>query len=87
MFLAVLYLFRVKTNFNEQTLGSMDEFKLIAIRPLARCSKAYLRILKANTPYIFYNQYDFSCSKLNWKQAFRMPWFVHLNLVATVKSL
>lgn len=39
----------------------MDKgFKLIAIRPTTGCNKNYLKVLKVNTNYIFYNEYDFS---------------------------
>ncbi|WP_432671157.1 AAA family ATPase [Flavobacterium sp. SM2513] len=38
----------------------MNGFKLIAIRPTSRCDKNYLKVLKINTPYVFYNEYDFS---------------------------
>ena len=39
----------------------MDKgFKLIAIRPTTGCDKNYLKVLKVNTNYIFYNEYDFS---------------------------
>lgn len=38
----------------------MSGFKLIAIRPTTGCNKDYLKVLKVNTNYIFYNEYDFS---------------------------
>ena len=40
-------------NFNEG-------FKLIAIMPLKGCSSKYLKILKEDTPYYFYNNYKIS---------------------------
>lgn len=38
----------------------MKDFKLIAIRPLADCDKKFTKILSEGTPYIFYNEFDFS---------------------------
>ena len=37
----------------------MSGFKLIAIRPLKGCSKRFLKVLKENEIYKFYNDYDF----------------------------
>jgi predicted ATPase len=38
----------------------MKDFKLIAIRPLTGCNKKFTKILSEGTPYVFYNDYDFS---------------------------
>lgn len=38
----------------------MSSFKLLAIRPLKDCSKKYLRILKEDVIYPFYNEYKFT---------------------------
>ncbi|PJJ67341.1 AAA family ATPase [Chryseobacterium geocarposphaerae] len=38
----------------------MNEFKLIALRPLEGCDKNYKKILHENETYVFYNEYDFS---------------------------
>lgn len=38
----------------------MKEFTLIALRPLEGCNKKFVKILKENNPYVFYNNYDFS---------------------------
>lgn len=35
-------------------------FKIIAIRPLQNCNEDYVKVLNIGTPYIFYNQFDFS---------------------------
>ena len=40
-----------------------QDFKLIAIRPLTNCDKKFLRILKTETLYSFYNNYDFEVEK------------------------
>lgn len=37
----------------------VNNFKIIAIRPLAGCNKKYLKILHAGTVYRFYNNYKF----------------------------
>jgi len=36
-----------------------DEFKLLAIRPLKGCAPQYIKILKEDTLYKFYNDYAF----------------------------
>lgn len=41
-------------------LNRMKDFKLIAIRPLEGCDKKYLKVLKSNVVYKFYNDYNFS---------------------------
>lgn len=38
----------------------MNEFKLIAIRPLKECDRNFTKILHENETYVFYNEYDFS---------------------------
>lgn len=38
----------------------MKEFTLIALRPLEGCNNKFVKILKENNPYVFYNNYDFS---------------------------
>jgi hypothetical protein len=38
----------------------MKSLQLIAIRPLSRCDKKFLKVLKVNRPYVFYHEYDFS---------------------------
>lgn len=38
----------------------MSNFKLLAIRPLEGCDKKFLKILKPNTVYKFYNDYTFT---------------------------
>jgi len=43
----------------------MSSFKLIAIRPLKNCNEKYLRILKEDVVYPFYNGYKFTMLKNN----------------------
>ena len=38
----------------------MNGFKLLAIRPLEECNPDYLKVLKPNQFYTFYNNYSFS---------------------------
>lgn len=38
----------------------MNEFKLIALRPLEGCGTNFKKILHENETYVFYNEYDFS---------------------------
>ena len=37
----------------------MSDFKLLAIRPLKDCNPDYLKVLKPNTIYQFYQDYQF----------------------------
>lgn len=41
----------------------MKDFKLIAIRPLENCNPKFLKVLKENEIYKFYNDYDFILSE------------------------
>ena len=43
----------------------MSSFKLLAIRPLKKCSEKYLRILKEDVIYPFYNGYHFAIQRNN----------------------
>lgn len=38
----------------------MNDFKLIAIRPLKKCNIKFTKILKEDTSYVFFNDFDFS---------------------------
>jgi len=38
----------------------MNEFKLVAIRPLRECDIKFSKVLKPGIPYVFYHEYDFS---------------------------
>ena len=38
----------------------MKDFKLVALRPLEGCDIKFLKIIKPELPYVFYNAYDFS---------------------------
>ena len=38
----------------------MEDFKLIAIRPLNGCDKKYRKVLRPNKVYKFYNNFDFN---------------------------
>lgn len=40
----------------------MNDFKLLAIRPRKGCDKKYLKVLKKDTLYQFYNDYNFTFS-------------------------
>jgi len=43
----------------------MSGFKLLAIRPIKGCSRRFLKILKEDEIYKFYNDYDFEINKDN----------------------